>query len=50
MSGHIGGVRKIINDKYSAVLFFHCASRILNFVINDLNDLSEVRNATEIPG
>lgn len=45
MAGHIGGVQKIINDKYSLALFFHCASHnILNPVINDLNTVSEVRN------
>lgn len=44
MAGHIGGVQKIINDKYPSALFFHCASHVLNLVINDLNTVSEVRN------
>lgn len=44
MAGHIGGVQKIINDKYPLALFFHCASHVLNLVINDLNTVSEVRN------
>ncbi|KMQ93995.1 52 kda repressor of the inhibitor of the protein kinase-like protein [Lasius niger] len=44
MAGHISGVQKLINDKYPMALFFHCASHILNLVINDLNDVNEVRN------
>ncbi|XP_011351324.2 zinc finger MYM-type protein 1-like [Ooceraea biroi] len=44
MVGHISGVQKLINDKYPMALFFHCASHTLNLVINDLNDVNEVRN------
>lgn len=45
MAGHEGGVQKLIRNKYLSALFFHCASHVLNFVINDLNCAKEVRNA-----
>lgn len=45
MSGHIRGVQQIINDKYPKALFFHCSSHKLNLVINDLNKVSDIRNA-----
>ena len=35
----------MISEKYPMALFFHCASHKLNLVINDLNTVSEVRNA-----
>lgn len=34
------------DDKKPTALFFNCASHILNFVINELNTASEVRNTT----
>ncbi|XP_049800008.1 uncharacterized protein LOC126235328 [Schistocerca nitens] len=45
MAGKIGGVHKIIAEKYPKARFYHCASHGLNLVVNDLNTLSEVRNA-----
>lgn len=45
MAGHVSGVQTIISEKYPMALFFHCASHKLNLVINDLNTVSEVRNA-----
>ncbi|XP_064485165.1 uncharacterized protein LOC135397491 [Ornithodoros turicata] len=44
MAGHIGGVERRIRELHPAALFFHCASHRLNLVINDLNDVSAVRN------
>jgi Domain of unknown function (DUF4371)/hAT family C-terminal dimerisation region len=45
MAGKEGGVQKLIRDKYPKAIYFHCASHILNLVINDLNNVKEVRNA-----
>lgn len=47
MAGRISGVQKIINDKYHSALFFHCASHMLNVVMNYLNTVNEVRNTAE---
>src|SRR5580704_11362967 len=44
MAERIGGVQKLIRDQYPKALFFHCASHRMNLVVNDLNDLVEVRN------
>lgn len=45
MAGHVGGVQKLIRDQYPRAMYFHCASHILNLVINDQNNLPEIRNA-----
>lgn len=39
-------VHRILNAEYPPVLFFHCSSHVLNLVMNDLNDVSEVRDTT----
>jgi len=44
MAGKISGVRKRIADKYPNANFFHCNSHKLNLVINNLSDVSEIRN------
>lgn len=44
MAGNIGGVQKIMQEKYKKALFFHCASHKLNLVVNDLNCVPEIRN------
>jgi hypothetical protein len=44
MAGHIGGVQKILKEKYKKALYFHCASHRLNLVVNDLNQVPEIRN------
>ena len=46
MAGKEGGVQKLIRDKHPKALYFHCASHILNLVINDLNNVKEVQNAS----
>lgn len=45
MAGKVSGVRKRIQDKYPQANFYHCCSHRLNLVINDLNDVSEIRNS-----
>lgn len=45
MAGHASEVQTLIREKYPMVLYFHCASYVLNLVINDLIDVSEVPNA-----
>jgi hypothetical protein len=35
---------KLIKEKYSKTLFPHCATHWKNLVVNDVNDLAEVRN------
>lgn len=44
MAGKLSGVRKRIQDKFPNKHFFHCNSHKLNFVINGINDVSEIRN------
>lgn len=44
MSGIDGGVQGIIRQEYPKALYFHCASHKLNLVINDLNNVPEIRN------
>lgn len=44
MAGKDGGVQAILREKYTNALYFHCASHVLNLVVNDLNSVPEVRN------
>ncbi|XP_060873361.1 52 kDa repressor of the inhibitor of the protein kinase-like [Metopolophium dirhodum] len=44
MAGKVGGVAKLIRDRYNKALYFHCASHRLNLVINDLNKIMVIRN------
>ncbi|XP_050515128.1 52 kDa repressor of the inhibitor of the protein kinase-like [Diabrotica virgifera virgifera] len=46
MAGEITGVHKRITEKYPKALYFHCASHRLNLVVNDLNDIPQIRNTT----
>ncbi|XP_075210513.1 uncharacterized protein LOC142317848 [Lycorma delicatula] len=48
MAGKDGGVQKIIREKYTRALYFHCASHKLNLVLNDLNKITMIRNACTI--
>jgi len=42
------GVQARIREKYPKAAFVHCASHRLNFVVNDLNDVSDIRNAVGV--
>ncbi|KAH9371427.1 hypothetical protein HPB48_013119 [Haemaphysalis longicornis] len=44
MAGREAGVNRLIQNELPKALFFHCASHKLNLVINDLNEVSEIRN------
>lgn len=44
MAGHESGVQARIIEKYPTAAFFHCASHRLNLVVNDLNQVQEIRN------
>ncbi|XP_047103676.1 zinc finger MYM-type protein 1-like [Schistocerca piceifrons] len=44
MAGKIGGVQKIIAEKYPKASFYHCAIHRLNLVVNDLNTLPEAES------
>ncbi|XP_025192119.1 zinc finger MYM-type protein 1-like [Melanaphis sacchari] len=44
MAGKVGGVAKLIRNRYNKALYFHCASHRLNLVINDLNKIMIIRN------
>jgi len=46
MAGQEGGVIKLIRDKYTKALFFHCSNHRLNLVINNLNKIMIIRNST----
>ncbi|XP_026821717.1 52 kDa repressor of the inhibitor of the protein kinase-like [Rhopalosiphum maidis] len=44
MAGKVGGVAKLIRNRYNKALYFHCASHRLNLVINGLNKIMVIRN------
>lgn len=44
MAGKVGGVAKLLKEKFHKALYFHCASHRLNLVINDLNAVQLIRN------
>lgn len=44
MAGHETGVQARIREKYPTAAYFHCASHRLNLVINDLNNVQDIRN------
>jgi len=44
MAGKEGGVQAIIRRKYTKAVFVHCSSHRLNLVVNDLNNVSAIRN------
>lgn len=46
IAGKVGGVAKLIRDRYNKSLFFHCASHRLNLVRNNLNKIMVIRNTT----
>lgn len=48
MAGHESGVQQRIREKYPKAIYFHCASHRLNLVVNDLNDVQEIRNSIGI--
>lgn len=43
-AGNIGGVQKIIKEKYKKALYFHCARHRIKLVVNYLNQVPEIRN------
>ena len=45
MAGKENGVQKRIIEAYPQAQYFHCASHRLNLVVNDLNNVVDVRNA-----
>jgi hypothetical protein len=46
MAGQEGGVSKLIRDKYTKALFFHCSNHRLNLVKSDLNKIMIIHNTT----
>ena len=40
-----GGVQAIVKQKFPKAYFVHCSSHRLNLVVNDLNNLTSVRNS-----
>ncbi|RVE46777.1 hypothetical protein evm_008561 [Chilo suppressalis] len=44
MAGKDGGVQKILRETFKKALYFHCACHKLNLVVNDLNNVPEIRN------
>ncbi|XP_067119560.1 52 kDa repressor of the inhibitor of the protein kinase-like [Centruroides vittatus] len=44
VAGNNGGVQKVLREKYSRALYFYCASHKLNLVVNDLNEITVIRN------
>jgi hypothetical protein len=37
-------ISQLRREKYPKALFFHCAAHRKNLIVNDVNDLAEVRN------
>lgn len=48
MSSHINGVQKRIQDKYTKAIYVHCSSHRLNLVLNELNNIPEIRNTIAV--
>ena len=48
MAGKVSGVQKRIREIYPKAYFVHCASHQLNLVINDQNNVMEIRNAVGV--
>ena len=48
MASSQNGVQARIREKYPKAAFVHCASHRLNLVVNDLNDVSDIRNAVGV--
>lgn len=48
MAGTHNGLQAKIREKYPEAAFIHCASHILNLLVNDLNDDPEICNAVDI--
>ena len=48
MAGEVSGVQQRIRDLYPKAYFMHCASHRLNLVINDQNNVMEIRNAVAV--
>lgn len=44
MAGKEGGVQAILRKKYTRALFFHCSNHKINLVVNDANNVPEIRN------
>ncbi|XP_062556769.1 zinc finger MYM-type protein 1-like [Armigeres subalbatus] len=45
MAGKDNGVQKRLREVYPKAVFVHCASHRLNLVVNDLNQVPQIRNA-----
>ena len=48
MAGEVSGVQQRIRDLYPKAYFMHCTSHWLNLVINDQNNVMEIRNAVAV--
>ena len=48
LAGEVSGVQKRIRKIYPKAYFVHCASHRLNLVINDQNNVMEIRNAVGV--
>ena len=48
MAGIQNGVQAKIRELYPKAAFVHCASHRLNLVVNDVNDVPEIRNAVGV--
>lgn len=46
MAGYVSGGQKLITDEYPMAFFFYCTNHVLNLLINDLNEVIKVRNAS----
>lgn len=46
MAGKENGVQTRIRKEFKRAIFVHCASHRLNLVVNDLNAVAQIRNAT----
>ena len=44
MSGCVNGVQTRIREKAPLAIYFHCASHVLNLVLNTGNNVYEIRN------
>lgn len=48
IGGHETCVEQRFREKYPKAIYFHCASHRLNFGVNNLNYVQEIRNCIDI--
>jgi len=46
IGGKVSAVAKLLRNRYTKIVFFHCYSHQLNLIVNYLNKILVIRNTT----